>query len=85
MTDFIINRSGPLSIDRFKAWHIKRKLDLNLLKKGAKILEGKHDFSAFRSSSCQATSAIKTLDYINILSVNKQSANLTLILCFVNI
>ena len=63
---FIINRSGPLSIDRFKAWHIKRKLDLNLLKKGAKILEGKHDFSTFRASSCTSNSPFKKLNSVKV-------------------
>ena len=40
----ITNRLGSLSIDKNKAWHIKKKLNVKLLKKGAKILEGKHDF-----------------------------------------
>ena len=63
---FIINRPGPLSIDRCKAWHIKRKLDLNLLKKGAKILEGKHDFSTFRASSCTSNSPFKKLNSVKV-------------------
>ena len=41
---------------------IKKKLDTNLIKKALKILKGTHDFSTFRASSCQAKSAIKTLD-----------------------
>ena len=31
------------------------------MKKGVKLLKGTHDFSTFRSSSCQAKSPIKTL------------------------
>ena len=50
-----------------RAWLIKKKLDINLLKKGAKILEGKHDFSTFRSSSCSAKSPIKTIDKVKII------------------
>ena len=60
----IINRMGSLSIDRNRAWHIKKKLDLNLLKKGGKILEGTHDFSTFRASSCSAKSPIRKINFI---------------------
>jgi tRNA pseudouridine38-40 synthase len=60
----IINRQGSLSLEKNKAWHIKKKLDVNLLKKGAKILEGKHDFSTFRSSSCSSKSPIKKMNSV---------------------
>ena len=63
---FIINREGSLSIYRNKAWHIKKKINLNLMKKGAKILEGNHDFSTFRASSCGARSPIKNMKSINV-------------------
>jgi tRNA pseudouridine38-40 synthase len=62
----IINRLGSLSIDKNKAWHIKKKIDIKLLKKGAKILEGKHDFSTFRAASCSAKSPIKKINYVKI-------------------
>jgi len=62
----ITNRLGSLSIDKNKAWHIKKKLNVKLLKKGAKILEGKHDFSTFRAASCSAKSPIKKLNYVKI-------------------
>ena len=62
----ITNRLGTLSIDKNKAWHIKKKIDMVLLKKGAKILEGKHDYSTFRAASCSAKSPIKKLNYVKI-------------------
>jgi tRNA pseudouridine38-40 synthase len=62
----ITNRLGSLSIDKNKAWHIKKKLDVKMLQKGAKILEGIHDFSTFRASSCSAKSPIKKLNYVKI-------------------
>ena len=62
----IINRQGSLSIDKDKSWHIKNKIDVNLLKKGAKILEGTHDFSTFRAASCSAKSSIKKMNSIKI-------------------
>ena len=46
---FIENRAAPLSLDFNRAWHIKSNLKINLIKKAAKLLEGKKDFSTFRS------------------------------------
>ena len=63
----IVNRQGSLSIDKNKSWHIKKKIDMNLLKKGARLLEGTHDFSTFRAASCSAKSPIKKMNFIKIL------------------
>jgi len=62
----IVNRQGSLTIDKNKSWHIKKKIDMNYLKKGAKILEGTHNFSTFRAASCSAKSPIKTMNSIKI-------------------
>ena len=66
----IINRQGTLSINRSRAWHVKKKIDLKLMKRGAKLLEGTHDFSTFRASSCSAKSSIKKLHPIKINKKN---------------
>ena len=63
---FIINRQGSLAINKNRAWHVKKKINLNLIKKGAKLLEGTHDFSTFRSANCTANSPIKKMDKIKI-------------------
>lgn len=62
----IINREGNLSLLFNKAWHIKNKLDIDLLKKGAKFLQGTHDFSTFRASSCTAKSPIKKMNFVKV-------------------
>lgn len=62
----IINRISPLSLDFNRGWLIKNKLDVNLMKKGSKLLLGTQNFSMFRSSSCGSKSAIKTIDSIKI-------------------
>ena len=67
---FIINRQGALSINKNRAWHIKKKIDLKLLKKGAKLFEGTHDFSTFRAASCSAKSPIKKMYSIKINKKN---------------
>ena len=67
----IINRQGSLSINKNRAWHIKKKINLNLLKKGAKLLEGTHNFSTFRAASCSARSPIKKMNIIKIGKVDE--------------
>jgi len=62
----IINRQSPLALQKNKAWHIRKKLDVKIMKKGGKLLLGTHDFSTFRSSSCGAKSSIKTMEKITI-------------------
>ena len=63
---FIINRQGTLSINKNRAWHVKKKIDLKLMKKGAKMFEGTHDFSTFRASTCSAKSPVKRMHKIKI-------------------
>ena len=66
----IINRQGNLSLNLNRAWHVKKKVNLKLMKEGAKILEGTHDFSVFRASSCSAKSPIKKMYPIKISRIN---------------
>ena len=62
----IVNRQSPLALQKNKAWHIKKKLDLLTMKKGAKFLLGTHDFSTYRASTCGSKSPIKTMEKILI-------------------
>ena len=68
----IINRQSPLTLQKNKAWLIRKKLDVKAMKKGANLLLGTHDFSTFRSSSCGAKTPIKTMEDISIKK-NKDS------------
>jgi tRNA pseudouridine38-40 synthase len=65
----IFNRLSKPSIEKRRGWHIIKKLDINLMKRGAKQLLGTKDFSTFRSSSCSATSPIRTMKSIKIKSI----------------
>ena len=68
----ILNRMAPPSLDKNKVWHIRKKLDLNVIKKGAKKLLGTHDFSTFRASNCYSKSPIRTMKTINIKRINEK-------------
>ena len=45
-----------------------KKLDVDLMQKGAKIFIGTKDFSTYRASSCRAKSPIKTMKLVKIKS-----------------
>lgn len=62
----IISRHPHLTLYRDLAWQITYPLDLQAMIDASKYLLGKHDFTSFRDSECQAKSAIKTLDKIDI-------------------
>ena len=55
-----------MSLKKKRAWHIKKKLDIMRMIKGAKLLKGTKDFSTFRASSCSSNTPIKTLKEVKI-------------------
>ncbi len=71
----IQNRLSPSSINKNREWHIRKKLDISLIKKGSKKLIGTHDFSTFRSSNCSAKSPVRTINQI-IISKSKNRIKL---------
>ena len=68
----VLNRLASPSIDRNKVWHIRKKLDLKLMKKAAKMLLGKKDFKTFQASNCYSPTSVKTLKKINIKQRNEK-------------
>ena len=68
----IINRlSGPV-LEKKRGWHIMNKLDLVVMRKGAKKLVGTKDFSTFRASSCRAKNPVKTMKIVRIKSTRNK-------------
>ena len=68
----ILNRFASPSIDTNKAWYIRKKLDLNLMKKASQKLLGKKDFKTFQASNCYSITSIKTMKKINIKKRDKK-------------
>ena len=64
----IFNQISVPVIEEGRGWHVRKILDLDIMKKGAKKLLGTHDYSTFRSSSCHAKSPIRTIKSIKIRS-----------------
>ena len=63
----IYNREASISLNHNRGWHLKKKLNIKLMKKGAKKLTGTNDYSTFRASSCGAKSPIKTIKYFKVI------------------
>jgi len=63
----IVNRRAPLALCRGRAWHVGRKLDASAMQAAAQHLVGRHDFSTFRSSDCQAASPVRTLERLDVI------------------
>lgn len=63
----ITNRSSRLALDANRSWQVHGQFDLDAMREAARYLIGHHDFTSFRSADCQAKSAIKTLDQLEIL------------------
>ncbi len=59
-------RRAPMALDKNRVWQVLDPLDLAAMQAGAAHLIGKHDFTTFRSSLCQAKSPVKTLDELTI-------------------
>ncbi|MEY8838984.1 tRNA pseudouridine(38-40) synthase TruA [Cribrihabitans sp. XS_ASV171] len=62
----ILERRAPATHDRGQVWRIGHPLDLEAMREGAAMLVGRHDFTTFRSSICQAASPVKTLDELRV-------------------
>lgn len=63
----IINRRAPLVLEKSRAWHVSKKLDIEAMQQATKFLIGEHDFSSFRDAECQAKSPIRTIKKIAII------------------
>jgi tRNA pseudouridine38-40 synthase len=62
----IVNRRAPLTYEKGRAWLVKRRLDPEAMHEAAQLLIGRHDFSTFRDSECQAESPVRTLDRLDV-------------------
>jgi len=54
----IVNRRAPLTTQRGLAWGVAKTLDAEAMHEAAQRLIGRHDFTSFRASECQAASPV---------------------------
>ena len=68
----ILNRRAPAALKRGRVWHVGPALDVAAMQEGAALLLGKHDFTSFRDSMCQARSPVKTLDALDVMRAGEE-------------
>jgi tRNA pseudouridine38-40 synthase len=62
----VMNRRADLALEQQRAWRVPRPLDSSAMHAAAQRLVGRHDFTTFRSTECQAKSPVKTLDRLDV-------------------
>jgi tRNA pseudouridine38-40 synthase len=62
----IVNRRAPPALEKGKVWWVPKRLDAEAMHEAAQVLLGKHDFTTFRSTQCQANSPLRTLDRLDV-------------------
>ena len=67
----LVCRRAPLVLEAGKVWQIGQSLDGAAMQAGADRLLGRHDFTTFRSSICQANSPLRTLDELRVEPVER--------------
>ncbi len=64
---YVIRDGAPRSaLGRGREWRMGRALDLGVMREAAARLLGEHDFSSFRSSSCEAKSPVREIGRIEV-------------------
>jgi tRNA pseudouridine38-40 synthase len=62
----LLNHPVRTALDHGRAGWYHAPLDVTCMRTAAAVLLGEHDFSAFRSSECQAKSPVRRLTQVNI-------------------
>ena len=68
----ILNRRSRPALDLGRVWHIQHRLDAEAMHVAAQGLLGRHDFSAFRASACQARTVLRTLDRLEVSRLGEE-------------
>jgi tRNA pseudouridine38-40 synthase len=63
----IVNHRANLALDAGRVWRVPQRLDSDAMHAAAQRLIGKHDFTTFRDTECQAKSPDKTLDQLDVM------------------
>ena len=62
----LLMRRAPATHLKGLVWRVNQPLDVEAMDAAAQVLVGRHDFTTFRSSICQADSPLKTLDHLRV-------------------
>lgn len=62
----IWNRNTAPAIHRWRHWWMPRPLDVAAMREAGRLLIGRHDFSSFRASGCQAASPVREMRAVRV-------------------
>jgi tRNA pseudouridine38-40 synthase len=68
----ILDRRSPPALEGGRVWHVPFALDAKLMDQAAQALTGRHDFTTFRATECQANSPERTLDQLDVLRMSEE-------------
>lgn len=68
----ILNRRPPPVLDRHRVWWVPYAIDEMAMAVAAAALVGRHDFTTFRASQCQAASPVRSLDRIDVVRMGER-------------
>jgi tRNA pseudouridine38-40 synthase len=62
----ILNRQFPSALQHNRCFFIQYHLDVEAMSQAKTYLEGKHDFTSFRASNCEARNPVREINKIDI-------------------
>lgn len=68
----LADQRPPLALETGRAWWWPVPLDADAMADAAQVLKGRHDFTTFRSTHCQAKSPVRNVDRIHVARVGRE-------------
>ncbi|HSA58237.1 MAG TPA: tRNA pseudouridine(38-40) synthase TruA [bacterium] len=62
----IWNEGSRSALERLRAWHVWDPLNLGAMRRAAKALPGRHDFSAFRGAQSDTKTSVRRVERVTI-------------------
>ncbi len=67
----VLNSPCRMPLARLYAWHLRKPLDLDLMRQAAAFFVGEHDFAAFRTAGCAAKTTVRRVDAVEVSLVDE--------------
>ena len=61
-----LTRGSRCPFRRFRCWQLGRRLDVAAMQRGARLLEGEHDYSSFRASGCSSRHPVRRIRSVQV-------------------
>ena len=68
----VLNRAARPALEAGRVWHVSLPLDALAMHAAAQTLLGQHDFTAYRATSCQAKSATRTMERLDVVRMSEE-------------